>query len=125
MKLYYRLIAVLSVAIILTVIAGCNFNFGCTAESLVASGVSSGISSALQCKNTAQVQADVKALLDKTGVCSTSPKGIVGNLVCPQLATLIVTQMANKIPANWQCAPSGAEASLSTLAAGLCSQIPF
>lgn len=104
-------------------VSGCNFNWGCTLQNTVAGGVANAISSQLQCQNKGQVLSDITALVAKTGVCA--PQGFIGMVVCPQLSSLVVSQLANQVPASWQCNTVPAQMALSDLAAAACSTIPL
>jgi len=105
------------------ILSGCNFNWGCALQTTLSGAVSNAVSTALQCQNKGQVLSDITALVSKTGVCA--PQGVIGNIVCPQLSGLIISQLGNQIPASWQCNPMPAEQSLAAMASAACSTIPF
>lgn len=107
---------------------GCNF--GCTVETAAAGSIATSITAALQCANNQQVLTDVTSLLSKTGICSMNvvrgPKGgPIAAVICPVLAGLATSELANQVPASWGCNPALAQQGLAVALTAACNLIPF
>lgn len=67
-------------------------------------GAATGIAMALKCQDSSAIQADIKAYLEKQNVCqSTVATGTVGDLLCPMIASYVVSFANGQIPAAWKC----------------------
>lgn len=100
---------------------------GCTAETLVVQNLPPAIAGALQCKNLAQIQVDIKAVLDKTNVCPVSKEkqGPIALLACPLVAEGAVSLLGTAIPASWGCDPVLAKQGLAAMITTVCNLLPF
>jgi len=124
-------VAFLTVVIFaITNLTGCKA--GCAIEETAAKGLSLGVSSALKCVNTSEVEKDIAALIGKAGLCETvstrernAVRGVVGDWVCPLVVAIAISQASEQIPASWGCDPSQAQGTLSDVLKEQCSKIPF
>lgn len=91
---------------------------GCAAQNTVKTAVATVVAQELTCKNTAAIEADIEAQLAKTKICkqeeintgvsaaAIDSKSIVGDLICTPVVDGLLAQVANTIPATWECDPS-------------------
>ena len=111
-------------AISLTVLIGAtSCKTGCEIEDIATGAITGAIVSQLQCKNTAEVKKDVKALLDKTGICY--QQGSIADLICPVLASYVVSELKNQVPADWECSMVDAGTNLVVIITSSCKLLPF
>jgi hypothetical protein len=102
---------------------------GCDVENVVTSGLANAIASALNCSNVTQIQADVQAIVGKANICSVKPdtekRGTIANIVCPMVSQAMVTYVGTQIPVSWNCGPTVAGQSLSSIVTSACELLPF
>lgn len=84
---------------------------GCSLEQTIDTQVSNYVVSTLACANSAQVLADVSAVVAKSKICNASapkPKAgkkasPLGPILCPGIAGAITSFVGAQIPSSWQC----------------------
>jgi len=117
-----KLILTSMVVLLLTV----SCKFGCEVEKVTSTIVTNAIVNQLHCTNSAAVLEDVTALVHKTGICDLTEdkfkEGLVADIVCPLLGSLLLDWTKNQIPADWKCQPTG---DLINIAVMACRTIPF
>lgn len=63
-----------------------------------------GVGAALGCSNTAAIAATLGEPISKLNLCaSTQSSGLIGNMVCPQVASTIMSIGLQSLPASWAC----------------------
>lgn len=118
MKRYIGIVLVMAMTILIT-----SCKWGCEAEKIAVYGISTAIVSQLQCTNVAAVQADVRKIVEKAGLCE--KKGPIADLVCPVIGEIVVSQLANQVPATWQCDTSSAQKNLKDVIVTACKLLPI
>ena len=126
-----RLLSVLVLVVLM--LPGCSWisNLGCTVEHSAAGAISSSVSTALQCANSAQVLTDVTSLLAKTNICSlpskkpTDKTGPIAMVICPVVSQLAASELGTAVPASWQCNPALAKEGVAMALTTACNLIPF
>lgn len=125
-------LSILTILVSLVLFTGCTstpvHDVVCTAETQVVNAVSAGVATGLQCANSAQVTADITAIVAKVGICApvtpaTTHKKI-NPFLCGLIGDLAVNQVGKVLPATWQCTPTAASATLKGLIVAACQAIP-
>lgn len=100
---------------------------GCKVEKAVNDKLPNLIASQLKCNNLPQIQADIKALLNRTNLCQETEgkTGPIAMIACPILVRAGVRYIGSKIPANWECDSSTFERRLEIVLNVACQMIPF
>ena len=97
---------------------------GCVIEDNATTIISAGVATGLQCTNVKAVEEDVRAAVEKVGLCGEERK--VMGPVCAVLAGILVNSLVNAaIPDDWGCTPDAAASSLTSLALKACASIPL
>ena len=117
----------LLLVLLITMAGMTSCKFGCDLEKKSAEILTANIATALQCSGFTAINADITALLDKTGICTQAggKMGPIANIICPALSTLVVSQLANQIPATWECTAQNAQTNLAKLLEDYCKKLPF
>lgn len=67
-------------------------------------GAAQGVAGALGCANLPAVAASLTKPVTDLAMCSEAGvQGLVGDLVCPQVASFVLGLGTNALPADWQC----------------------
>lgn len=66
-------------------------------------GAAQGVASALQCENVAAIANTLTAPVKEWALCAESQQGLIGNVVCPQVAKLVLDMGLSALPAEWKC----------------------
>lgn len=62
------------------------------------------IATTLQCENPSAIAGDLSTRIVGLGLCAeTAQQSTLGDLLCPQLSTLVASMATSPIPASWQC----------------------
>lgn len=104
---------------------GCTPKQSCDIKKIVADKLAPGVSTALECKNLAQIQKDILSVLDKNSVCGVVPVGEVAQVICPIIVKGAVSLLGSQIPSNWECNPAMASAGVEVALTAACNLLPF
>lgn len=67
-------------------------------------GAAQGIGEALKCANVPAIAVALTKPVKELALCSeTQAQGLVGDLVCPQVAKFVLGLGLNALPPEWQC----------------------
>jgi len=76
-------------------------------------GAAQGVASALGCEGVPAIAAMLSKPVTDLAMCSgSSAQGVVGDLVCPSVASFVIGLGTDNLPADWKCkgGPVGATA---------------
>jgi len=67
-------------------------------------GTSQGVADALKCSDVPAIAATLSDQIGKLNMCSaTSQQGLIGDVVCPQVASFVIGLGVGALPAAWGC----------------------
>jgi len=95
---------------------------------LLAAGLTTAVNTALTCQNTAVVQADISAAVNKWFSLQATPattveKGIVQDLCQTAIASIVPTLIGATVPATWGCKLTTLDNAAQILATAACANI--
>lgn len=62
-----------------------------------------GVATVLQCENLAAVAADLTTPIREMKMCEGVQVGMIGDLICPEIADYVVGFGVNRLPEEWEC----------------------
>jgi len=92
-----------------------------------ATGAAQGVAETLGCQNLPAVVAAMTKPIQELKICSNAGgQGLVGDLVCPQVAKFVMGTGLEALPADWQCTGGSIGAQAEALILEQCKKsVPF
>jgi len=75
----------------------------CDVAKKVSTVIASEVSTLLECKNQAAIEATIVGVLKDNKVCDATTSSVIGELLCPTVVSGLMSGALKQIPAAWQC----------------------
>jgi hypothetical protein len=76
----------------------------CKFAEVISSALTNPIANLLGCQNPAAIKRDIIAqIYAKTHVCGETQQNVVTDLICDQVAGIMLTTVMHQTPATWMC----------------------
>lgn len=98
---------------------------GCLVEEKLITIATDTVSDKLQCRNKAEVQKDLGAIIKGLGLCKSAQTGPIADIVCPVMVKSVVDKLVGAtVPATWQCSAENAKATIIPFLTEACRKLP-
>lgn len=106
---------------------------GCSIEGDLTTAFANSVSQLLTCTDVTAIQVDLLNALGKANLCAkstpavtsktVSPKGVIGDIVCPLAVQSVMGLVGTKVPVGWKCTPAAGTSGLNAALVATCSKV--
>jgi hypothetical protein len=75
----------------------------CSTGKAAASLIAAQVAVQLDCKNVGAIQTELESKLVDLKICSPTPAGAVGEVVCKPIIDALLAGVLTQVPASWEC----------------------